>query len=148
MPSEPQFVTLRQRDPCLMQAHQYAKDTWGAFQAAFDRRSRDETDYRVKVHFPKPDGSEGAYIWLAVLDRLDDLLFCTPRELPSDFVGLKLGESLVITHERIEDWMFLKCDGTAFGGYSLRLIRSRYPAQRRAEFDSYVGVSVWSDSLP
>jgi uncharacterized protein YegJ (DUF2314 family) len=131
-----------------MQAHRQAKDSLPAFHAAFDKRTRDEMDYRVKVHFPKPDGSEGAHIWLAVLDCLDDLLFCTPQELPTDFVGLKLGESVVITDERIEDWMFLKRDGTAFGGYSLRLIRSRFPAERRAEFDSYVGVSVWSDSLP
>jgi uncharacterized protein YegJ (DUF2314 family) len=131
-----------------MQAHRQAKETLPAFHDAFDKRAHDGTGYSVKVHFPKPDGSEGSHIWLAVLDCLDDLLFCTPRELPSDFVGLKLGETQLITDERVEDWMILARDGTAFGGYSLRLIRSRLAAERTDEFDSHVGVSIWSDSLP
>jgi uncharacterized protein YegJ (DUF2314 family) len=148
MSSEPQFVILPESDPFLIQAHQKAKENLRAFHAAFKKRTRDETDYRVKVHFPRSDGSEGAHIWLAVIDCLDDLLFCTLRELPSDFVGLKLGETQLITDERVEDWMFLTRDGKCFGGYSLRLIRSQLATERRVEFDSYVGVSVWSNSLP
>ena len=76
-----------------------------------------------------------------------DMYFCSARELPKDFNQLKLGETLILTDERIEDWMILT-EGILYGGYSLRALRELLSPEKRRLFDEHMGVSEYRDGVP
>src|SRR6185436_9618280 len=45
--------------------------------------------------------------------------------------------------EDIFDWMVLTEDGRLFGGFTLRVSRSKLPESRRADYDRHIGVRVY-----
>jgi len=130
----------------LVGATSRAKATLAYFRKAFAAQLRKGAFYGVKIHFRKPDGDDGAHIWLQVNQLFEDLYFCSPIELPSGFVGLKMGESKLATDDEIEDWMILD-DGTLYGGFSLRAIREQLPPSKQNEFDSHMGVVRYADGI-
>ena len=77
---------------------------------------------------------------------LEDLIFCSVAEAP-DALHLKRGSSFVIAAESIEDWM-INHDGTAFGGFSLRLIRSRLRKEDQMKFDAHAGIREFKTLMP
>ncbi len=130
----------------LVDATLMANATLPNFRKAFSEHRAKGAFYGVKIHFPKPDGNEGSHLWLRVNDLFADLYFSSPIELPSDFVGLKLGETKLATDDEVEDWMILD-SGTLYGGFSLRAIRERLPASKKADFDSRMGVTRYADGI-
>jgi uncharacterized protein YegJ (DUF2314 family) len=130
----------------LLNATSKAKATLPHFRTAFSERRVKEAFYGVKIHFPRPDGEEGTHIWLRVNQLFADLYFCSPIELPTDFVGLKIGETKLATDDEIEDWMILD-NGTLEGGFSLRAIREQLPKSKQVDFDSHMGVTQYADGI-
>lgn len=124
-----------------------ARASLSEFAAALSKPRTRGACYDVKVHFPNPNGGEGPHIWLAVNTLFSDMYFCSATELPKDFNQLKLGETLVLTDERIEDWMILT-EGILYGGYSLRALRELLAPEKRSQFDEHMGVSEYRDGVP
>lgn len=133
--SEPRLAFPRPAS--VVSAVSKAKATLSRFQAAVQAR-RAGAFYGVKLHFPRLDGSEGYHIWLTVTEYFAELYFCTPVELPSDLVGLSMGESKLATENDIEDWMVMD-GGVLYGGYSLRAIRAELPTDEQMRYDSHMG---------
>ena len=75
------------------------------------------------------------------------MYFCSALELPKDFSQLKHDETLILTEERIEDWMII-ADGVLYGGYSLRVLRELVALEERQQFDDHIGVTEYRDGLP
>jgi len=132
--------------PALAAAHAKAKVSLPEFAASLRKPGHEHACYNVKVHFPRPNGDEGAHIWLAVNELFDDMYFCSPFELPKDFDQLKPDQSLILTEERIEDWMIL-ADGILYGGHSLRVLRELLPVEKRSEFDEHIGVREYRSGV-
>ena len=127
----------------LAEAVAKAKASLPRFRAALEDGRCAGSFPGVKIHFPRPDGGEGQHVGLAVNSYFANLYFCTPFELPTDFVGLRMGESKLATDDDIEDWMVL-VGGVVDGGYSLRAIRAELSAGERARFDAYIGLSRYA----
>jgi uncharacterized protein YegJ (DUF2314 family) len=53
------------------------------------------------------------------------------------------GERLAFEAADIFDWMFLTEDGRLYGGYTLRVVRSKLSETQRADYDLYIGVSTY-----
>ncbi|MBX3443415.1 MAG: DUF2314 domain-containing protein, partial [Planctomyces sp.] len=86
------------------------------------------------------------HLWLRVNSILDNLIFCSVLEAPVE-LQLKSGTSYVVASESIEDWM-INQDGTAYGGFSLRVIRCNLPKEDQLKFDSHTGVHEFKNLMP
>jgi uncharacterized protein YegJ (DUF2314 family) len=77
---------------------------------------------------------------------LDDLIFCSVADAP-DALLLKRDVSFVVASESIEDWM-INHRGTAFGGFSLRVIRSCLRNEDQMKFDAHTGIREFKKLMP
>jgi uncharacterized protein YegJ (DUF2314 family) len=60
---------------------------------------------------------------------------------PLEITSLKLGQEVLVPLERVSDWMAVD-DGTLVGGFTLRVLRDRMPADERAAFDAANGIRI------
>jgi uncharacterized protein YegJ (DUF2314 family) len=152
----PLFVVLKNSDPDVVEAVREARRTLPQFLDAASKMQFSPAIYLVKVPFIDRSetgekalarNSENAaenptrpicHLWLTVTSVSDDLIFCWVQEAP-DSLHLERGTSFVIASDLIEDWM-INQDGTAFGGFSLRVIRSHLPEEEQINFDAYTGI--------
>ena len=113
----------------------------------------DERFCSVKLCFKDPDLSEQLgkdqliYWWLdfAQYDEDRKLFSAEFTEIPSGLERYhQIGQRLVIEGEDIFDWR-VNCDGCLFGGFTIRVARRRIPEADLADYDTYIGVSKFSD---
>jgi hypothetical protein len=158
------FSFLNDGDPALLDAVSVAKRTLRQFMDAFAERRFALAAYLVKVPFlDRDDIGEPALVrtsevaaeypaqqmcrlWLAVNSVLEDLLFCSMLESPP---ALRLApeSSFVIDASLVEDWM-INQGGVVYGGFSMRVIRSRLPEHDRPRFDDYTGIREFKQLVP
>src|SRR5262252_4502361 len=146
----PVFVALKEADPEVVEAVCEARRTLPQFLDAASNTQFSPAIFLVKVPFIDRSetgelalvrNSENAaqnptrpicHLWLTVTSVLDDLMFCSVQEAPDD-LQLERGTSFVIASDLIEDWMINR-GGIAFGGFSLRLIRSQLSKEEQINF--------------
>jgi hypothetical protein len=160
----PLFVDRDKNDPAIVEAVQEARRTLPQFLAAISKGRFSPASYLVKVPFiDRSDLGEHAlvrtpetaaenstrpicHLWLTVTSIFDDLIFCSVVEAP-DALHLKRGNSFVIESELIEDWMINHGD-VAFGGFSLRVVRSRLRTEDQMKFDAHTGIREFKKFMP
>jgi uncharacterized protein YegJ (DUF2314 family) len=111
--------------------------------------------FSAQLRFRDPDESERLgedqllYLWLTSVhyqpsERLfSGVFFEVPLELQK---WHQVGQRLTFEGEDIFDWMMLTEDGRLFGGFTLRVSRSKLPEDKRADYDRYIGVKVYEPS--
>jgi hypothetical protein len=163
-PDTPLFANLSDADPDVVEALAEARRTLPQFLDAASKMRFSGATYLVKVPFIDRSGSgeqalvrtlENAaenstrpicHLWLGVTSVLDDLVFGIVHEAP-DALHLKPGTSFVVASESIEDWM-INHDGEAFGGFSLRVVRSRLRNEEQTRFDAHSGIREFKTLRP
>lgn len=158
------FAQLNDADPAVVEAVIEARRTLPEFLEAASKMQLQPAIYAVKVPFIDRSGTgEEAvvhnsktaaenparpicHLWLSVTSVLNDLVFCSVAEAP-DALHLKRGTNFVVTSESIEDWMINR-DGTAFGGFSLRVIRGRLHKEDWMKFDAHTGIREFKTLMP
>ena len=134
------------------------------FQSAYDRAAAtipqfieqiergDKAFYCAKLRFRDPDESKRlgedrfAFLWLTGVQyhAAERVFSGTFFEVPGEFQKWhQVGQSLAFHGEDIFDWMALTKDGRLFGGFTLRVSRSKLPESQRADYDRYIGVQVY-----
>jgi uncharacterized protein YegJ (DUF2314 family) len=58
-----------------------------------------------------------------------------------EFLSLQPGQDVLVRRENVSDWVVVD-DGRLVGGYTMRVMRSRLPADERAQFDAMNGFRV------
>jgi uncharacterized protein YegJ (DUF2314 family) len=160
----PLFANLNDADPVVIEAVSEARRTLPQFLDAASDMKFSPATYLVKVPFiDRSKTGEAAlvqtsetaashptlpicHLWLRVTSVLGDLLFCSVGEAP-DALHLERFTSFVVASESIEDWM-INHDGTAFGGFSLRIIRSRLGREGQMKFDAHTGIREFRTLVP
>jgi uncharacterized protein YegJ (DUF2314 family) len=155
-PDVPLFADLDEADPAVVEAVSEARRTFPQFLDAVSKMRFSPAIYLVKLPFidrsemgevallSTPEAAAAnptrptCHLWLSVTSILDDLIFCSVGEAP-DALHLKGYASFVVASEWIEDWM-INHGGTAFGGFSLRVIRSRLRKEEQMKFDVHTGI--------
>jgi uncharacterized protein YegJ (DUF2314 family) len=147
---EPIFIAIPSSDPAFQDAYAIASRTVPKFIAHL--QSGISACYAAKLRFRDPDASErlGAdqflFLWLTGVRFLpaehlfSGTFFEVPRELQKYH---QVGQELAFEGEDIFDWMVLTADRRLFGGFTLRVTRSKLPENDRANYDRYIGVSVY-----
>ena len=163
-PDVPVFAYLNQADPALVEAMSEARRTLPLFLDAASKKRFSPASYLVKV--PLIDRSHLAeqallrtaetaaenptrpicHLWLTVTSILNDLIYCSVVEAP-DALHLKRGDSFVVGSESIEDWM-INSGETAFGGFTLRVVRSRLGKEEQMKFDAHTGIRDFKKLVP
>jgi uncharacterized protein YegJ (DUF2314 family) len=164
LPEVSLFANLNDADPVVGQAVSDARKTLPQFLEAASKMQFSPATYLVKVPFiDRSKTAEQALVrtsqtaaenptrpicrlWLRVTSVLDDLIFCWVAEAP-DALHLKRGTSFVVAGASIEDWM-INHDGTAFGGFSLRVIRGRLRKEEQTKFDAHTGIREFRTLVP
>jgi uncharacterized protein YegJ (DUF2314 family) len=158
--SKPNKFSQKQDSPLFMAIR--GSDV--AFQTAYDRalatlprfvehiQSGIESFYSAKLRFRDPDESERlgedrfVFLWLTSIHyhASEGVFSGTFFEVPPELQKWhQVGQRLSFDGEDIFDWMVLTEDGRLFGGYTLRVTRSKLQESERAEYDRYIGVRVY-----
>ena len=147
---QPLFTAIAKSDADFRQAHATAGRTLPRFIEHL--RSGIPAYFSAKLRFRDPDESERLgkdqllYLWLtSVQYHSGERVFTgTFFEVPPEMQKWHpVGQILTFEGEDIFDWMVLTEDGRLFGGFTLRVSRSKLPESERAEYDRYVGVRVY-----
>lgn len=104
----------------------------------------------AKLRFKDPGLTEKhgedrfVYLWLAGIEVGDgETLVGTFFEVPPELMQWhQPGQRLQFERGDIFDW-FVNDDGLMYGGFTMRVQRSRLPAGERDSFDQYTGVRQW-----
>lgn len=163
-PGVPLFADFSEADPAVVEAMNEAKRTFPQFLDVLSKAMFSHAIYLVKVPFidrsdlrqqalihtaetaAENPGRPTCHLWLSVNSTLDDLIFCTVAEAP-DALQLKSGTSFVVASESIEDWMIIQ-DGTAYGGFSLRVTRCNLSKEEQLKFDAHTGIHEFKNLTP
>jgi uncharacterized protein YegJ (DUF2314 family) len=148
--TEPLFTAIPKADTGFQQAYARASETLPRFIQHI--QSGVCTYFAAKLRFRDPDESERSrkdvflFLWLSAVHYhtaeqvFSGAFFEVPAELQQ---WHQVDERLAFKGEDIFDWMALTEDGRLFGGYTLRVSRSKLPESERADYDRYIGVRVY-----
>jgi len=93
----------------------------------------------IKLPFtdgPRRDGNpEWEHMWVAEVDFDGETLSGTLMNEPNWLTSVKEGAAVAVPFDRLDDWL-LSCDGVAYGGHTVNLLRSRMKARERKQHDS------------
>jgi len=145
---EPLFVAVHNQDAEMRAAYADAAATIERF-VSFLCGGGDIT-CAVKLRLKDPGLSEKlgedrfVFLWLAGVEMEEAgsfvaTFFETPDELREWY---RPGERVRFTRPDIYDW-FVNDNGLMYGGFTMRVQRSRLPAAERPAFDEYTGVREW-----
>lgn len=147
---QPLFTAISRVDPSFQDAYATASRTLPRFIEHIQSGMRGYL--AAKLSFRDPDESERLgedqllFLWLTGVqyhpaDRgFSGSFFEVPPELQK---WHQVGQRLVFEGEDIFDWMALTEDGRLFGGYTVRVSRSKLPESERADYDRYIGVRAY-----
>ena len=147
---EPLFMAIPQTDSAFQSAYDRAAATLTQFIEHIQRGG--DASYSAKLRFRDPDESERlgedsfAFLWLTGVEYhpIERVFSGTFFEVPTEFQKWhQVGQRLAFDPEDIFDWMALTKDGRLFGGYTLRVARSKLPESERADYDRYIGVTAY-----
>ena len=147
---EPLFMAIPHTDSDFQSAYDRAAATIPQFIEHIQRGG--DAFYSAKLRFRDPDESERlgedrfAFLWLTGVQyhAAERVFSGTFFEVPPEFQEWhQVGQRLAFDPEDIFDWMALIKDGRLFGGYTLRVARSKLPESERADYDRYIGVTAY-----
>lgn len=147
---EPLFMVIANSDADFKKAYAMASRTWPRFLERLQKR--DGEYFGAKLRFRDPEESERLgedqflFLWLTDVHYHEDELIFSGEffEVPTELKKWhQVGERLGFEGEDIFDWMVITEDGRLFGGYTLRVTRSKLPEEEKADYDRYVGVKVY-----
>lgn len=145
---EPLFVGVRNDDIEMRGAYAAAAASLDQFVAHVRRGG--ELTCAAKLRFKDPGLTEKmgedrfVYLWLAGIEAEDgETLVGTFFEVPPELMKWhQPGQRLQFERGDIFDW-FVNDDGLMYGGFTMRVQRSRLSAGERDSFDQYTGVRQW-----
>jgi uncharacterized protein YegJ (DUF2314 family) len=148
---EPLFTAISGSDASFQDAYAQASQTLPRFITHIQSGMRGY--FSAKLRFRDPDESERLgedrflFLWLTGVHYhpaeecdFSGSFFEVPRELQK---WHQVGQRLAFQGEDIFDWMALNEDGRLFGGYTLRVSRSKLPESERADYDRHIGVTAY-----
>jgi uncharacterized protein YegJ (DUF2314 family) len=147
---QPIFTAISASDASFREAHAKAGRTIPQFITHIQSGMR--ALFSAKLRFRDPDESERLgkdqflFLWLnCVQYHSDERLFSGAFfEVPAELQKWhQVGQQLAFEGEDIFDWMALSEDGRLFGGYTLRVTRSKLPENQRADYDRHIGVRTY-----
>jgi uncharacterized protein YegJ (DUF2314 family) len=131
----------KEEDPELEQSIRNAQSSINIFLNLYEKlKGNADVTFEMKVPVCS-DGMAERY-WYTFEGVKEGLLAGSRSDLPPD---LQAFENVLISKDDIEDWK-VNDHGHLYGGYSIRLQRSRLPENEKKKFDIYMCVKVYEDN--
>lgn len=107
-------------DPALVAARNLARKRWPEFEKAFG--AREGEDFVLKAPVTRGDVTE--HIWITVLHMDGGVIRGRLANEPYDLAGLRMGSSVEVRIDEIDDWEFLR-DGKLHGYFTKGVVEGR-----------------------
>jgi uncharacterized protein YegJ (DUF2314 family) len=146
---QPLFAAVKSTDPEMREAYAAAAASLDQFVCHLKRPGSHIC--ACKLRFRDPELSERlgedrfVYLWLAAVEQAaaDNAFVGTFIAVPKPLNPFhQAGQRHEFNGTEIFDW-FVNDDGSLYGGFTMRVSRSRLPEADRADFDKYTGVKHW-----
>jgi uncharacterized protein YegJ (DUF2314 family) len=119
-------------DSAINAAIEKARSTVATFQSALRSPPAGAESFSVKVAFRHPVGDGVEHIWLMEPSFSDGMIAGIVGNEPLHVLDVKLGQRVSAPVDRLSDWMYVH-DGVLHGGYTIRALLERMPAEERAQ---------------
>jgi uncharacterized protein YegJ (DUF2314 family) len=116
-----------------------ARKTLNQFDQALTNRDSTQTVFAVKALFDTQNGGE--HIWLTEIIKKGGQYSGIINNVPEATREVKLGDTVLVTKDRISDWMYIQ-NGKLIGGYTIRVTRNKLSESGQKLFDEESGFIV------
>ncbi len=134
-------MALNKDDPELKKTVQDAQSSLGVFFSLYEQYNENLGVY-FGVKVPIPDDGKHVHLWYTLTGIKDDIVTAEHHNIPE---SLQEFGNISIKSCEIEDWM-INDHGHLYGGYSIRLQRSRLPDNEKEKFDENAWIEVYKDN--
>jgi len=121
---EPTFepiIEVSDSNPRMKAAVREALDRWPEFVDAFAKCDEDEKErFIIKAEFS--EGKKREYMWVTVDSIEDDTIYGVLINDPHELMNVYRGSDVVISHDRLNDWIFPGTGGDPVGGFTLEVL--------------------------
>lgn len=129
----PNILWLDGSDAEMAAAAGEAQRAFGQYRDALSRLPRTVEDCGVKVFFPsQQDQAAGEHMWVNEVAFGPDGMVGTLCNDPGWIRGLRCGQRVPFTLDRVSDWFFV-AGGVFNGGFTLKLLYRHYTPEQFAE---------------
>jgi len=129
---EPAVHMVSGKDPDMNSAIEQARATVDTFIAGLQNPAQNQTHFSVKAQIV--DGVHSEHIWLYDVSFDGRQFQGKIGNNPINVENVAPGDDFVLKPSEISDWMIIE-DNRLVGGYTIRVIRNRLPAEERQKFD-------------
>jgi uncharacterized protein YegJ (DUF2314 family) len=116
------MATVEPGDPEIAAAVVKARSTLDDFIRAMKTPGAGK-DFSVKVEFPHPDGSE--FMWLQDISYDGHAFKGALDSNPVRSLGVKVGDSVTVERDKVQDWTYADDRGRVHGNFSGRVFIKR-----------------------
>lgn len=135
--NEPTIYNVESNDKEMSEAIKKANQTLNEFNSALQNPKIEVKSMKVKFEYP--NGNE--HIWLSNIEYKDGKYWGVLDNEPEYITEYKIGDKIEVDNSKISDWMYLK-NGKLFGGYTIKLLRSRMTENEKDQFDAESGMQI------
>lgn len=135
--NQPTIYNVESDDKEMSEAIKKANQTLTDFNSALQNPKIEVKSLKVK--FETANGNE--HIWLSNIEYKDGKYWGILDNEPEYITEYKIGDKIEIDNSKISDWMYLE-NGKLFGGYTIKLLRSRMTENERNQFDAESGMQI------
>ncbi len=126
-------------ESAMIDAVKKAKASLGDFIAVLQHPGPNVSYFAIRVKLE--DGGMAEYVWLNFVGYDGKEFTGDIANDPGVIRKYSFGQTIVVPPDRVADWMYID-DGYLVGGYTLRVLRSRLPANEQQSFDQRGGFRV------
>lgn len=105
-----------------------------------------ERDIELQIKAAIPTGESKEHIWLEETTYDSGKFHGLIGNSPQKACFLSIGDSYSVSIENVSDWMFVY-EGTLYGGYTLRVTRSRMTGPEQVAFDELMRFTIPNSPL-
>jgi uncharacterized protein YegJ (DUF2314 family) len=133
LPASAQAITdISPENAAVNAAIAKAKDTLPTFFERLAAPQPGDSQFLVKLRYPKSKTTGHEHIWAKDVVRNGDAVTATIDNEPRDIASLAKGQRVTVPVSEITDWLYVR-DGKYQGAYTVRALLSFMPADRAAE---------------
>ena len=118
-------INIEEDDPEMVAAIKTARETLPHFWQVYEKPTRGETNFALKVKITDKQGTE--HFWATDIQRRDGKVTGTINNDPNIVKSVKLGDRMEIPEADISDWLYMR-DDKMIGNQTVKPLFKQMPA--------------------
>jgi uncharacterized protein YegJ (DUF2314 family) len=118
-------INIEEDDPEMVAAIKTARETLPHFWQVYEKPTRGETNFALKVKITDKQGTE--HFWATDIERRDGKVTGTINNDPNIVKSVKLGDRMEIPEADISDWLYMR-DDKMIGNQTVKPLFKQMPA--------------------